>query len=208
MLAVALTMAQAASAFYDANLGRWITRDPLGEPGFEANLRLAPWREPGGEALPAEVTQGPNLYTYVGNNPINAVDPLGLAYGNPVSGPSGPVGPSGPYGPGGCSYKPPAQNNCVQNCLAANGGGWALGALGLSSGTVGSVPKLYGGGALGAGRSTTAFSYIQHFGGPALRNIGRQLNPYGRAVQCAAGGYLVGAAISCACICASDPDAY
>ena len=39
---------------YDANLGRWISRDPLRERG------------------------GMNLYGYVGNNPINAFDPLGL----------------------------------------------------------------------------------------------------------------------------------
>lgn len=39
---------------YDANLARWISRDPIGENG------------------------GPNLYGYVQNNPLNLTDPLGL----------------------------------------------------------------------------------------------------------------------------------
>jgi RHS repeat-associated protein len=39
---------------YNPQLGRWISRDPLGEEG------------------------GMNLYGYVGNDPANAVDPLGL----------------------------------------------------------------------------------------------------------------------------------
>lgn len=42
---------------YDPHLGRWLSRDPLDN---------------------AEVEEGPNLYAYVGNNPINLVDPLGL----------------------------------------------------------------------------------------------------------------------------------
>ena len=64
--------------YYEPNLQRWLNQDPIGERG------------------------GLNLYEYVGNSPVNAVDPLGLApgYGNPISGPNGPVGPS-PFGGAG-----------------------------------------------------------------------------------------------------------
>ena len=43
---------------YDPEIGRWLSRDPL---------------------KGAEVTEGPNLYAYVGNNAVNHIDPLGLA---------------------------------------------------------------------------------------------------------------------------------
>jgi RHS repeat-associated protein len=41
--------------FYDAQFGQFMTRDPMGYGG------------------------GVNLYGYVGNNPVNRVDPLGLS---------------------------------------------------------------------------------------------------------------------------------
>ena len=41
--------------YYSPELGRWISRDPLGEQG------------------------GLNLYGFVGNDPVNWADPLGLA---------------------------------------------------------------------------------------------------------------------------------
>ena len=50
---LSLTMFRA----YDPELGRWLSRDPLRN---------------------AEIKEGANLYAYVGNNPINGVDPLGL----------------------------------------------------------------------------------------------------------------------------------
>jgi RHS repeat-associated protein len=43
---------------YSSTSGRWLSRDPLED---------------------AEITQGPNLYTYVSNNPLLTTDPLGLA---------------------------------------------------------------------------------------------------------------------------------
>jgi RHS repeat-associated protein len=63
---------------YEPNLQRWLNQDPIQERG------------------------GLNLYGFVGNSPVNVVDPLGLApgYGNPISGPNGPVGPS-PFGGAG-----------------------------------------------------------------------------------------------------------
>src|SRR4030095_11953491 len=42
------------SRYYDPRLGRWKSRDPLGEAG------------------------GSNLYAYCGNDPVNEFDPVGL----------------------------------------------------------------------------------------------------------------------------------
>jgi RHS repeat-associated protein len=46
---------------YSPALGRWLSRDPLKN---------------------AEMSQGPNLYAYVGNNAVNLTDPLGLCPGD------------------------------------------------------------------------------------------------------------------------------
>ena len=48
--------AQSASAFYDASIGRWLSRDPIEEEG------------------------GVNLHMVNGNDCINLIDPLGLAF--------------------------------------------------------------------------------------------------------------------------------
>lgn len=53
---VNLTMFRA----YDPDIGRWISRDPLKN---------------------AEIEEGPNLFCYVGNDPMNRVDSLGLNQG-------------------------------------------------------------------------------------------------------------------------------
>lgn len=65
-----------ASAMYDPSLGRWINRDPLGEPGFHAIRRVAEGKtRPGRLTVGAELIAGPNLYWFVGNRPINVTDP-------------------------------------------------------------------------------------------------------------------------------------
>ena len=78
---------------YDSNLGKWLSRDPIGEEGPD----------------------GPNLYTYVSNDPVNGVDPLGLwnlwnplSYGlpsNPGENPWNPFDSSAEWGATGAGSK-------------------------------------------------------------------------------------------------------
>ncbi len=83
-----LYLTQQASAVYNPQTGRWLSRDPAGEPGFE--LLQHPQASPAssrGVALPQgrlfhrdpiEERGVKNLYGYVNNNPIRNIDALGL----------------------------------------------------------------------------------------------------------------------------------
>jgi RHS repeat-associated protein len=64
--------------FYEPNFQRWLNHDPLRELGFEAARRINPWGEVRNSRLPAELSQRPNLYTFVLNTPANLFDLLGL----------------------------------------------------------------------------------------------------------------------------------
>lgn len=69
-----------AHAFHDPKLGRFINRDPLGEQGFETIRHISPWAAEAKRSEPVvESHNEPNLYTFAGNNPINAIDPFGLS---------------------------------------------------------------------------------------------------------------------------------
>jgi RHS repeat-associated protein len=69
---------------YDPGLGRWLSRDPLNN---------------------AEMRQGPNLYAYVRNNPVNLIDPLGM--GTPLPPPPPPYLPAPPANPNVPRLAPP-----------------------------------------------------------------------------------------------------
>jgi RHS repeat-associated protein len=129
--------------YFDPVTGTWLSREPNGE---SASL---------------------NAYAFVGNDPIDLLDILGL-YGNPVTGPQGPVGPSTPYaynpwGPSPPStplsprarlviFKVTAALQCVGGGLEMVGGaalatGGAVGTAGsLGAATPVSGPAMVGGG--------------------------------------------------------------
>ena len=64
-----LASLQTASAYYNPGVQRWINRDPVGDPGFEATRGR---RSPAG-------TENPNQYCFVHNSPCSAQDPYGLS---------------------------------------------------------------------------------------------------------------------------------
>lgn len=206
-----LLSAESIRACYDPSSQRWLSRDPVAEPGFIATHHAEP---PKAERLQQPIRFGSledaNLFLFIRNSPINSIDSVGLApgYGNPVCGGAGPAGPSSPYAPGGYLYKPSPLGDCVNRCLAKSGAGWALAALGLASSTVGTIPCKPRGGALGSGHVTTAFSIAEHLGASGLREIGRKLNPIGTGIQVFAGTYLAGVVATCNSLCRNDPTSF
>ena len=68
-----LTAVYSASAFYDPTIGRWASRDPIGEQGFE---KLTQVSLKAGKGM-REV----NLYGFINNSPVADYDYLGLVAG-------------------------------------------------------------------------------------------------------------------------------
>jgi RHS repeat-associated protein len=63
--------------FYDPNVQRWLSEDPIAEPGFETCRHHAS-RSP--RVLPSSAwADGQNLYALVKNRPVDLVDPVGLS---------------------------------------------------------------------------------------------------------------------------------
>ncbi|WP_292502311.1 RHS repeat-associated core domain-containing protein [Mesorhizobium sp.] len=61
---------------YDAELGRWLSRDPVGEAAtVSPRAVIGPWSDLANSGAVGQY----NLYTYVADNPISWIDPLGLA---------------------------------------------------------------------------------------------------------------------------------
>ena len=68
-----LVLACPVHAFYNPSTGRWLNRDPLGEPGFEL-IR---------QRHPLVLGDGPNQYLFIRNNPPAFFDPFGLCPEDP-----------------------------------------------------------------------------------------------------------------------------
>jgi RHS repeat-associated protein len=75
---------------YNPSLGRWISRDPIGSGSIiklknrrELTLKPTVLIDP---TVPEFVSKGANLYAYIGNDPTNKIDTLGLFASNPNGG--------------------------------------------------------------------------------------------------------------------------
>ena len=65
---------------YDPNVQRWENRDPLGERGFKTHIKFKAFKKARLALKPAEITQNPNLFNFVGNIPASRFDRFGLQY--------------------------------------------------------------------------------------------------------------------------------
>jgi len=97
--------------YYNPELGRWVSRDPIEEEASDFSL----------EEVADFFTPGENLYGFTGNQTVTQIDPLGLAYGNPVP-PVVVSPPSGSFCPKKCCNGKMVQMVAIWNCTRALGG--------------------------------------------------------------------------------------
>jgi RHS repeat-associated protein len=148
---------------YDANVGRWTAKDPIRFEGAQENL-----------------------YLYVGGDPVNQVDPLGLFAGTCVD------------------------DDCFWKCMDRQGTGAALAAVGLSAPAV-SIPKVGRAASLSAAMGGSRWTSLASLGvhhapwlgrlGPYARLGARRLNPIANLAAIGAGSYLATSALVCALDC-------
>jgi len=89
--------------FYDPNLQRWPNRDPINELGFQVLHQ---------GAGSATGSSGPNLYTFVSNEPVSAMDPFGLSLWVCTSRASGIIGINHAYMWDDRKETPKGQRDC------------------------------------------------------------------------------------------------
>jgi len=97
-----------ASAFYNPSTGRWLSKDPLGEVGFEIARATAGTNNQEKPEAPSA-----NTYAFVFNQPISNYDALGLQ----AALPPGWHGPGQDYDPSSNPFAgqgPP----CITRCVA------------------------------------------------------------------------------------------
>ena len=80
-----LLTAQIAFAFYCPSTGRWLSRDPIGEPGFQTSQMASQITKPVQQHSDRWIERDPvtaqnteNLYVFVSNDSISKLDALGL----------------------------------------------------------------------------------------------------------------------------------
>jgi len=176
--------------FYAAGLGRWVNRDPIGYRG------------------------GMNLYGYVSGRPLIGLDSLGLAdcytdqWGRIICPDDYPPSPPAPV-PGRPAPDQPPTSSCFSRCLKANAVGPVLGiGVGVPSLAVSLPLKPIGVSHCGAPTPTWS-CLLSKIGGKGIcRQIGRRCNPIANAAAVGSCCYAAGATASCACICATNPNAY
>ena len=145
--------------YYDPKIGRFITQDPLGP------------------------IDGPNLYVYTKNNPINNIDPDGLSTKK------------------SCNF-----GDCFSNCFKSSGGYIALGILGISSPFT-SFQYPFNKQLLGSSNPfTSLFSIVARWLGVSrgIIQLGRFINPYANVIAIAAASYAIGVSLTCVVICSGD----
>jgi|GEM_PF-1444022 len=84
--------------YYTPSTGTWLSRDPMGEVGFETVVNH----------LERQNNDG-NLYVFVGNSPLSSYDVLGLMPPNPIC--------TAPYGCINPPEFPPHKASCSEECV-------------------------------------------------------------------------------------------